>query len=239
MYQDDSFRFSSTAVISEYPNQPKYADHSPTPKKSLKPSEKSSKLLSNRKSFEKTVKNLDELGFVSSSTNRPMLTEGFEIDKKKSYTIGLADFWTFQDKLRYLKSHGCWAAYKKLMYNKHVLQYTYKKSARNPDLPYVMDHKTVRLVNSMNRKHGKRTQSIRNKLTRISPRDTESSPIVKKIEFIKDECEKAIDQTYYLNLKYFKEKKDNQGSFRIKSLTPTRLVKSDKDRIQRIINNLS
>lgn len=101
-------------------------------------SSNSSNHLSPRSRYKKRVHILDELGFTSNTQNRPLLfTENFEVKKKS--TIGVSDFWKFKDKLNYLKQRGYWKTYNKMLYQNHMLQYKVKKSALNPDLPYIMD----------------------------------------------------------------------------------------------------
>lgn len=198
---------------------------------------------SGKDNLEKVVDVLDQLGLVSSSTNRPMVCEGFLQGSKKKYSIGVADFWTMQNKLKYLKDRGYWNAYKKLLYQKTVRQLTYKKSPKNPDLPHIMDHKAKSSLN-----HSPSPIRLKQNLTETrltKPKSSISSrnltPTLQKCEEIKNRCINLFTKSI---LQQKQTDKFHQSSIakskaQTKSTTPTKLSHSDNKKIKNIIEKIS
>ncbi|OMJ88320.1 hypothetical protein SteCoe_9730 [Stentor coeruleus] len=140
-------------------------------KNSSSDSSNSSTRLSPRSRYKKRVHILDELGFTTNTQNHPLLlTENFKV--KKSTTIGVSDFWTFKDKLSYLKQRGYWKTYNKMLYQSHMLQYKVKKSALNPDLPYIMDINAEKRAKVSMETGAQKNYCLENIVTRVSKSPT-------------------------------------------------------------------
>ena len=193
--------------------------------------------------LEKIVKVLDQLGFGSSSSNKPLLTDGLVQGSKKKYSIGLADFWTMQEKFKYLKDKGYWNAYKKLLYEKNLLHQTHKKSPNNPDLPYIMDHKAKRVLQPQSPQPSLRQNLTETRLSQPkSPYPSaNSNPTLQKLQQIQDRCKTLFTSTLTLKKTLRSSQKSSIQQVLTPSQTPLKpkLNKTDRSKIKRIISCFS
>jgi hypothetical protein len=98
-----------------------------------------------RHRYKKDFEVMNVMGFLSSSS-KPLLKFQQTTQNAKNPTIGIADFWSKKNKIKYLKDKGYWNSYKKILYEKDMLEYTDKKPCKNYDLAYKMDFETSRHV---------------------------------------------------------------------------------------------
>ena len=204
----------------------------------LESSDSSSSLTPSTK-FRRNLGIINDLGFISNSTNRPYIIQGEEPNKRYP-TIGITDFWTFQNKLKFLKEHGFWSVYKKLLYQKNISQYTFKKNNRNPNSPYLMDFSAKRRAEPL--KNNQRSispiiQGNSYKLSRTCQQNSnKSSPTFKKLDNIANNCNTLLSQTQRLKMsaalnqdEFFQNLTRKNEPFKIKS----KISKIDLKRIKR------
>ena len=148
----------------------------------------------------KTNKLLEELGFLSNSSNRPYLVY-LQKNRKllKRPTIGLADFWTFKEKFEFLKNGGHWEAYKKLLYQKHMHEFGCKKNERNPSSPYMMDlnarKRVMKLIDTSDSERKIKNRSMMRLTTsRVSPISLNSNDKSTNLEKIVVKCEDLANE---------------------------------------------
>ena len=89
---------------------------------------------------------LDELGFASNLESHPLACSNFERKLTRRASICVSDFWTSQEKEKFLKKKGFWEAYKKIQTDDKALVLVSTKSSRLPSLPHVMDFNAKRRI---------------------------------------------------------------------------------------------
>lgn len=143
----------------------------------------------------KEEKLLNDLGFISNSSQRPLLP-CHEVNKETAKrTIGIMDFWRFQDKTKFLKSRGLWQAYKEILYQKHAVHLICQKNSRNPSSPYKMDLNADKRADEMNKptrvqRNSACKSAIRLSMARISPISLPNHNDKSKIlEKVREKCD--------------------------------------------------
>ena len=83
---------------------------------------------------------LDELGFGQVLSSQPEVLR--KLTRKPS--IGFSDFWSEQEKEKFLKEKGVWLEYKAKKQQELLHEAKLKQNARHSSLPYILDLKTER-----------------------------------------------------------------------------------------------
>ena len=101
------------------------------------------------KSFDnRKIKNhitvLDEMGFGTYLETKANVNSKDSMHLRRRFSIGICEFWTEQDKQKFLRNDGYAEAFKKLKEENVKTKLYHTKSIRKPDLPYIMDNNTLR-----------------------------------------------------------------------------------------------
>lgn len=89
---------------------------------------------------------LEEMGFKIGAESSPYIIgpENKRLVRKSS--IGVSDFWSSNEKERFLKEKGYWGIYKTMQMKEAESTLKTKKSIREPSLPHIMDLNAMRRI---------------------------------------------------------------------------------------------
>ena len=162
-----------------------------------------------RKQLSRHITILEEMGFGSAFTSHPSTQSHLERKLSRKASIGVSDFWSSQEKKKFLKDKGYWEAYKDMKKKDEVFILTSRKANHIPSLPHIMDLNTKRRIylsniNSSNNSSKSQKSTQKKKKTLLiedSIASTQKSPMNLKIsilEKIADRCDNLTDETYQL-----------------------------------------
>lgn len=182
---------------------------------------------------------LDELGFGQ------VLSTQSEVLRKltRKPSIGVSDFWSAQEKEKFLKRQGVWLEYKATKQQEQLHGAKLRQSARHSSLPYILDLKTERkMIYSDTNKSSKPkivnfrvpkafsssetpTKCLNNKkLTKIDA-------LVKKCNILAHDTNKIRTSARILENIFTNSPKSSK--------TKKKITKEDKCKIQNSINSLT
>ena len=217
-------------------------DSSSNPQQNFKKYPEIPELKLEKSAINKKIGILDELGFGSLLDSK---AEGNCEEKKilkRRFSIGITDFWTGQDREKFLREKGYLDAYKKLQ--EKTLNSELKKatSIRKPELPYIMDSNAKRRASAFAEEKNPyaTTRSMKKKYefpqlsTRNSDKDTDW---VDPIQKLMGKCEDLAKDTFQLRFK------TEQLKYKLRQeLQPKKKLKislNDKRRISSIVNSMA
>ena len=97
----------------------------------------------------KLIKNLSilgEMGFGKIVAPNSVMPLQFERKLSRRSSIGVSDFWSSNEKKKFLKGNGYWEAYKDMQKKDEALLLASKKVNRFPTLPHIMDLNTKKRI---------------------------------------------------------------------------------------------
>ena len=195
-----------------------------------------------KSAIKKKINILDELGFGSLLESK---AEGNCEEKniiKRRFSIGITDFWTGQDREKFLREKGYLGAYKKLQEETFKSELKKAASIRKPELPHIMDSNARRRAsiygeeksNYCNAGSSKKKYEFPQLSTRNSDKDTDW---IDPIQKLMGKCEDLAKDTFQLRYK------TEQLKYKLRQeIQPKKKVKislNDKRRISSIVNSMA
>jgi hypothetical protein len=193
-----------------------------------------------KSAIKKKIDILDELGFGSHLQSK---AEGNYEEKKllkRRFSIGITDFWTGQDREKFLREKGYLDVYKKLQAETLNSELKKATSIRRPELPHIMDSNAKRRASAyveetnpyLTSRAAKRKIDFPQLSTRHSDKDW-----LGPIEKLMGKCNDLAKDTFQLRFK------TEQLKYKLRQeLNPKKKPKislNDKKRINSIVNSMA
>lgn len=140
------------------------------------------------KVLRKNASLLSEMGFCSNfQSNNAINQVNRQLMRRSS--IGVSDFWSAQDKEKFLKDQGLWGTYKVLESRDNVIAITSERANRAPSLPHIMDFNTIKRTSLIKKSSQKSISSKKIKTqTKIIIKTPKCDSRVGMIDKILEKC---------------------------------------------------
>ncbi|OMJ75145.1 hypothetical protein SteCoe_25766 [Stentor coeruleus] len=89
---------------------------------------------------------LEEMGFKIEAESSPYIIDPKNKRLVRKSSIGVSDFWSSNEKEKFLKEKGYWGIYKTMQMKEAEFTLKTKKSIREPSLPHIMDLNAMRRI---------------------------------------------------------------------------------------------
>ena len=195
-----------------------------------------------KSAIKKKIDILDELGFGSLLDSK---AEGNCEEKKlikRRFSIGITDFWTGQDREKFLREKGYLGAYKKLQVETFKSELKKATSIRKPELPHIMDSNARRrasvYVEEKNPYCSVRSGKKKFEFPQLSTRNSDKDcDWVDPIQKLMGKCNDLAKDTFQLRHKT--EMLKCKLREEIKPKKKSKISLNDKKRISSILNSMA
>jgi hypothetical protein len=105
--------------------------------------------MSPKKEMQRNVTILDEMGLGTNLASPSYVSSKLQRQSTRKSSIAVSDFWSVQQKEKFLKENGFWEAYQKIQNKSKALSLVYKKSTKQNNLPRIVNTEISKRVNSI------------------------------------------------------------------------------------------